>query len=224
MRAIILVIILFFSLQSISKPIKDFATEKDFLKTVVPEGATNQRVDDTESDINDDNLRDIYGVVRYTYLSKDQNREFFKNRIFVLHKTVDGKYIANAVSKEFEYGGTNGRAYVEVVEPIGRNSFYIQLNERSVCGVYVYKFTFKLIKNEWRVVGLDHSDSVCNNDSEIGLTPSYEKSMNFLTGKFIVKTYKLGKLAGTKTLMKSFPVYLLEKFDPINTDYGKLHK
>jgi hypothetical protein len=188
---------------------------KKILRPHLPASAENitVNIDSITSDLNEDGQADAFGYVQYSLSELLSRRDEIKSKLFVALKNKNGDYSLNAISKEFELGH---KANIEWTEKIGKNNFSVQFNARTVCGVYVDKYKIKLINGKWRVTGLDESDSVCPDDenSVVGLGPSYRKSHNFLTGEYLVKYYKAGKDQRSKKLQRKPQIYHLNDFDP----------
>jgi hypothetical protein len=209
---------------------KDIEITDEMLKNVLqphlPTAAKIVRTTIKTTDLNGDGRTDVFGNVEYSVdQSINSNCEDPQNKLFVALKNKDSDYVMNAISKGFGVAGCAGKSYMEWVEQIGKNSFSVQLNSHSVCGVFVHKYKFKFINGKWRLAGLDERDSVCPDDdnSEVGLEPSYRKSHNFLTGEYLAKYFKAGKYQRSKKIQRKAKTYYLIDFD-LDNQYGSFKK
>ena len=132
-------------------------------------------------------------------------------QLFMLRKTDPGRYEVTASSKRFA-SSRGPHHYVEIVQATGLDRFSIQFNSHSRCGIGREIFRFALVRDIWRVSGVDRyepDDVSCNVNFD-----SMHYSANFLTGDVLITKFRNGNAARTEKHRRKFPQYLLADFNP----------
>ncbi len=178
----------------------DYSSVNAFVKSVVK--GTDRLSVKAKGDLNGDGLEDWAGVVR-----RQQPDTSPTYQLYVLLRLPKGGYHLAEKSIEEEIPGM-GCCWLESLE-IRRASIFIQNNAKTVSVMEAVTHQFKLVKDEWRLVGIksfytDHTPDA---------PETLDTDMNLLTGSVIEKSQKGNKKPVTKSRIMKFAPFLLKDFD-----------
>lgn len=154
----------------------------------------------------------VFGIA---YGRDSGNRHAF---VFVLRREPNGRLTEVARSKAFDFSDPSGRTDIEGVQAQSDETFSVQINSRSVCGVYVNKYRFARRGGMWKVVGLDSTKPTCGKNGEVQVAAT--RSSNFLTGRVVETEFSEDRETSDRADHVQFPSFPLSEFDPWDDRYA----
>ena len=154
----------------------------------------------------------VFGIA---YGSKYEDR---KAVVFVLAIRPDGSLAAISRSPAFDFQDLSARTDVEIVQAQSARRFSIQVNSRSVCGVYVKIFRFAETSGGWVLSGMDSSEPTCGKEGAV--LEKASASTNFLTGDQAERDYDEGKLVKQRRIKQAPRVLPLTEYQMWSDAYG----
>lgn len=137
--------------------------------------------------------------------------------IFILEPDGNGLLHVAVESQPFKIPDGYPVFAVEELRADANDRFHVQFTYGSPSMPNSAIYRFKLIKNQWRVTGLDHSELMRCDDDSVGTGNRY--SANFLTGTVLIEEFKNCKSVESKKYQSVFPKFLLLNFVPIDAKY-----